>query len=173
MLADCGAAEMAGVEFFFDDGSPYSYLADTRLAGLAERTGAEIVYRPMLLGGVYRRQRSGSGIRGAQILQDLGNGLLHGIPGWSRGGAAHGAPGARPGRRTDCFSPMTSPKAIGCCIPKPTAPGPRSSSCGPGSKTGRQRLRPGVSIGSAKRSAMLVSVTSRNLNPFTLLRLEV
>ncbi len=45
---------MAGVEFFFDDGSPYSYLADTRLAGLAERTGAEIVYRPMLLGGVFK-----------------------------------------------------------------------------------------------------------------------
>ena len=45
---------MSDVEFFFDYGSPYSYLADTRLAGLAERTGATVVYRPMLLGGVFK-----------------------------------------------------------------------------------------------------------------------
>ena len=42
------------LEFFFDYGSPYSYLADTRLAGLQERTGYEIEYRPMLLGGVFK-----------------------------------------------------------------------------------------------------------------------
>ena len=41
-------------EFFFDYGSPYSYLADTQLPGLVERTGAELVYRPMLLGGVFK-----------------------------------------------------------------------------------------------------------------------
>jgi 2-hydroxychromene-2-carboxylate isomerase len=45
---------MPRFEFFFDYGSPYSYLADSRLPGLAERTGAEIVYRPMLLGGVFK-----------------------------------------------------------------------------------------------------------------------
>jgi 2-hydroxychromene-2-carboxylate isomerase len=42
------------VEFFFDYGSPYSYLADSQLPALAKRTGAEIVYRPMLLGGVFK-----------------------------------------------------------------------------------------------------------------------
>ena len=42
------------LEFFFDYGSPYSYLADTRLAGLQERTGCEIEYRPMLLGGIFK-----------------------------------------------------------------------------------------------------------------------
>ncbi len=42
------------LEFFFDYGSPYSYLADTQLGGLAERTGAELVYRPMLLGAVFK-----------------------------------------------------------------------------------------------------------------------
>jgi 2-hydroxychromene-2-carboxylate isomerase len=42
------------LEFFFDYGSPYSYLADTQLPGLRERTGCEIVYRPMLLGGVFK-----------------------------------------------------------------------------------------------------------------------
>ncbi|MEO2167720.1 MAG: 2-hydroxychromene-2-carboxylate isomerase [bacterium] len=42
------------LEFFFDYGSPYSYFADTQLPGFAERTGCEIVYRPMLLGGVFK-----------------------------------------------------------------------------------------------------------------------
>jgi 2-hydroxychromene-2-carboxylate isomerase len=45
---------MRRLEFFFDYGSPYSYLADSRLAALAERTGAELTYRPMLLGGVFK-----------------------------------------------------------------------------------------------------------------------
>lgn len=45
---------MARLEFFFDYGSPYSYLADTQLAGLRRRTGCQLVYRPMLLGGVYK-----------------------------------------------------------------------------------------------------------------------
>ena len=45
---------MNRIEFYFDYGSPYSYLADTQLAGLVERTGAELVYQPMLLGGVFK-----------------------------------------------------------------------------------------------------------------------
>jgi len=40
------------LEFFFDYTSPFSYLADSQLPGIAGRTGAEIVYRPMFLGGV-------------------------------------------------------------------------------------------------------------------------
>ena len=42
------------LEFFFDYGSPYSYLANHRLAELSERTGVEVVHRPMLLGGVFK-----------------------------------------------------------------------------------------------------------------------
>ena len=42
------------VEFFFDYGSPFSYLANTQLPGIAARTGASIVYRPMLLGAVLK-----------------------------------------------------------------------------------------------------------------------
>lgn len=42
------------VEFYFDFGSPNAYLAHTQMPGLAERTGAEVVYRPMLLGGVFK-----------------------------------------------------------------------------------------------------------------------
>ncbi|WP_304640102.1 2-hydroxychromene-2-carboxylate isomerase [Pseudomonas sp.] len=41
------------IEFFFDVGSPASYLAWTQLPAITERTGAEVVYRPMLLGGVF------------------------------------------------------------------------------------------------------------------------
>lgn len=42
------------VEFFFDVVSPASYFAFTRLPGLTERTGAEVVYVPMLLGGLLK-----------------------------------------------------------------------------------------------------------------------
>ena len=40
------------IEFFFDFGSGPSYLAHTQMPGLRERTGAEVIYRPILLGGV-------------------------------------------------------------------------------------------------------------------------
>ena len=42
------------VDFFFDVGSPSSYLAWTQLPGLCASHDAELVYRPMLLGGVYQ-----------------------------------------------------------------------------------------------------------------------
>lgn len=42
------------LEFFYDYGSPYSYLADSQLPALRERTGCEIVFRPMLLGAVFK-----------------------------------------------------------------------------------------------------------------------
>ncbi len=42
------------IEFFFDFGSPTSYLAYTQLPRIAAETGAELVWRPMLLGGVFK-----------------------------------------------------------------------------------------------------------------------
>lgn len=48
------------VEFFFDYGSPFSYLADTQLAALVQRTGATVVYRPMLLGAVLKETGNAS-----------------------------------------------------------------------------------------------------------------
>lgn len=42
------------IEFFYDYGSPYSYLADSRLSGFESRTGVSVIYRPMLLGGVFK-----------------------------------------------------------------------------------------------------------------------
>ncbi|MEQ1805001.1 MAG: 2-hydroxychromene-2-carboxylate isomerase [Burkholderiaceae bacterium] len=42
------------VEFFFDFGSPASYLASTQLPMVAAQCDAQIVWRPMLLGGVFK-----------------------------------------------------------------------------------------------------------------------
>lgn len=42
------------IEFFFDVGSPATYLAWTQLPALAKRTQADIRWRPMLLGGVFQ-----------------------------------------------------------------------------------------------------------------------
>ena len=42
------------LEFYFDYGSPYSYLADTQVEAIAQRAGAMLVRKPMLLGGVFK-----------------------------------------------------------------------------------------------------------------------
>ena len=42
------------LEFYYDYGSPYSYLADTQVAAIAKRAGATLVRKPMLLGGVFK-----------------------------------------------------------------------------------------------------------------------
>jgi 2-hydroxychromene-2-carboxylate isomerase len=42
------------VEFLFDVGSPTAYLAFRRLPAIAARTGAQIDYRPILLGGIFK-----------------------------------------------------------------------------------------------------------------------
>ena len=45
---------MKQVEFFFDIGSPFSHIAWRALPEIAERNGAEIVWRPILIGGVFK-----------------------------------------------------------------------------------------------------------------------
>lgn len=45
---------MKTVEFYFDLGSPYSYLAYYRLLQMAEQQEIQIVYKPILLGGVFK-----------------------------------------------------------------------------------------------------------------------
>ena len=44
---------MSRLEFFFDLSSPWTYLAFTIVQGVIARTGAEIIYRPILVGGVF------------------------------------------------------------------------------------------------------------------------
>ena len=41
------------VEFFFDYSSPWTYLAYTRVEEVCLRNGAEIEWRPMLVGGIF------------------------------------------------------------------------------------------------------------------------
>ena len=66
---------MREIEFFFDYGSPASYLAYTQMPRVAQRTGAEIVYRPFLLGGVFKATGNRSPIeippKGAWMMGDL------------------------------------------------------------------------------------------------------
>jgi 2-hydroxychromene-2-carboxylate isomerase len=45
---------MKSIEFFFDLSSPYSYLASTQIDALAARHGAEVRWRPFVLGAVFK-----------------------------------------------------------------------------------------------------------------------
>jgi 2-hydroxychromene-2-carboxylate isomerase len=42
------------VDFYYDFSCPYAYLASTQIEAVAARAGAELRWRPMLLGGVFR-----------------------------------------------------------------------------------------------------------------------
>lgn len=44
---------MKRVELYYDYSCPYAYLASTQIEAICQRTGAELVWRPMLLGGVF------------------------------------------------------------------------------------------------------------------------
>ncbi|MCB1742853.1 MAG: 2-hydroxychromene-2-carboxylate isomerase [Gammaproteobacteria bacterium] len=46
---------MATVEFFFDISSPWTYMAFHQIQPVCERTGAELVYKPFLVGGVFNK----------------------------------------------------------------------------------------------------------------------
>ena len=63
------------IEFFFDFGSPTTYLAHTQLPRLAAQTGATLVYKPMLLGGVFKATGNASPVsvpaKGAWMGQDI------------------------------------------------------------------------------------------------------
>ncbi len=42
------------LEYFYDFSSPYAYLAHEEVQRVAERTGAELVWRPFFLGGLFK-----------------------------------------------------------------------------------------------------------------------
>lgn len=42
------------VEFYFDYVSPFSYFAHTQLPAFVERTGAEVTFTPVVLGGIFK-----------------------------------------------------------------------------------------------------------------------
>ena len=63
------------VEFFFDVGSPTTYLAYTQLPAIAAACGAQLVWRPMLLGGVFKATGNASPVsvpaKGRWMNQDM------------------------------------------------------------------------------------------------------
>ncbi len=64
-----------GIEVFFDVGSPASYLAWTQLPALAQRNNAQLIWKPMLLGGVFKATGNQSPItipaKGKYTMMDL------------------------------------------------------------------------------------------------------
>ncbi len=73
------------VEFFFDFGSPTSYLASTQLPKIAAERGATLVWRPMLLGGVFKATGNVSPVtvpaKGRWMMGDIQRwAKRHGVP---------------------------------------------------------------------------------------------
>ena len=76
---------MKKVDFFFDLSSPYSYLAATQMRPIAERTGAEVAWRPMVLGAVFKTVGNEMPARVPNKARWMGNDLqrwaeLYGVP---------------------------------------------------------------------------------------------
>ena len=46
---------MANLEFFFDFSSPWTYMALEQIEPVCEQTGAELVWKPFLVGGVFNK----------------------------------------------------------------------------------------------------------------------
>ena len=46
---------MTTVEFFFDYSSPWTYLAFDRIEEFCEKNGAELIWKPFLVGGVFNK----------------------------------------------------------------------------------------------------------------------
>jgi 2-hydroxychromene-2-carboxylate isomerase len=63
------------VDFYFDVGSPASYLAWTQLPGICAGTGATLTCKPMLLGGVFQATGNASptaiAVKGRYVQMDL------------------------------------------------------------------------------------------------------
>jgi 2-hydroxychromene-2-carboxylate isomerase len=73
------------VEFFFDVGSPTTYLAWTQLPALCAAAGASLVCRPILLGGLFQATGNASPVsvpaKGKYMLDDLGRyARRYGVP---------------------------------------------------------------------------------------------
>lgn len=79
---------MKRFEFWYDFSSPFSYLAATQVEGLAARSGAEVSWRPFLLGGLFRSiggpdvpMMTWSDVKRQHALRDLARHAdLYGVP---------------------------------------------------------------------------------------------
>ena len=65
----------APIEFWFDFSSPYGYLGSERIEALAQEHGRDIVWRPFLLGAVFKVTGGGPNaldpMRGGYFMHDL------------------------------------------------------------------------------------------------------
>ena len=73
------------VDFFFDLSSPYSYLAATQLDAIAARNNAEIAWKPIVLGAVFKSVGNSMPAacppKAAYMFKDLGRWAAHyGVP---------------------------------------------------------------------------------------------
>lgn len=53
------------VEFYYDISCPFAYIASTRIEALAARTVAHLIWRPVLLGAIYRATSAPQGAAGS------------------------------------------------------------------------------------------------------------
>ncbi len=71
---------MNQIEFYYDLVSPYSYLAYGRVSRICEEHGAELVFRPMLLGAVHKAV----GLQAPIEIQNKGRYQLQDIHRWAK-----------------------------------------------------------------------------------------
>src|SRR5439155_888794 len=132
-------------DFFYDLGSPYSYLASTQLAGIEQRTGARARLLPITLGGL--RKATGHQIPPPQQLKYMSEDTAR----W-----AHQY-GVR----------MQIPKAVPISTIQDTRQVPiGTAKCSPRMSPGRRpihRSEPGASQASAPTSAMARPMATRSL----------
>ena len=93
----------ATLDFFYDLGSPYSYLAATQLAGIRQRTGGEVRHLPITLGGV--RKQLGTTMPSVAQLQYMSNDIGR----WAR---KYGVPMAIP----SAFPTKTIAALLRACV---------------------------------------------------------
>ena len=85
MQASSGKEKRRAVEFLFDFGSPTAYLAYTQLPRIAAERGADILWRPILLGGVHKASGNASPItvpaKGRWMFDDIARwAARYGVP---------------------------------------------------------------------------------------------
>ena len=75
---------MPSVDFYFDYSSPFAYLGSARIEGVAADAGAELTWRPFLLGGLFKLQGGPmvpllefSEHKRAYVMRDLGRFARH------------------------------------------------------------------------------------------------
>lgn len=74
------------IEFYFDFSSPYAYLASERIEAIAARQGAELRWKPMLLGAIFKVTG------GAPLTESIGPKAAYSVHDFARSARFHGVP---------------------------------------------------------------------------------